>query len=54
MAAETQVPSGPWSGKGFFTELINDVNLAVATGVFATSDTVATALTNLANEQGKH
>lgn len=51
MAAATTVPSGTWHSKGWVVELIANLNLAVAEGVFAGSDTVTTALANLATER---
>jgi hypothetical protein len=51
MAAATQVPAGTWHGKGWIVQLTADINTAVAEGIFAGSDTVTTALANLATEQ---
>ncbi len=50
MAAATQVPAGTWHGKGWVQELIQQINVAVAEGVFAGTDTVTVALANLATE----
>ncbi len=50
MAAATQVPAGNWHSKGWCQELIDILNKAVAEGIFAGSDTVTTALANLATE----
>jgi hypothetical protein len=51
MAAASQVPAGAGVSKTFITELIVNINLAVTLGVFAGSDTVTTALANLATDQ---
>lgn len=51
MAAASQVPAGTWHSKGWIVELTDNINKAVAEGIFAGSDTVTTALANLATEQ---
>lgn len=51
MAAASQVPAGTWHSKGWCVELIALLNTAVLEGVFAASDTVTTALANLATER---
>jgi hypothetical protein len=51
MAAATQVPGGPWINKGFDQELIENMNKAIAAGIFAGTDTVTAALANLATDK---
>lgn len=53
MAAATQVPSGSWPSISFWKELAEALQKGSDLGCFATSDTVATALTNIANELTK-
>jgi hypothetical protein len=51
MAAASQIPAGTWASKTWFTELIENVEKAVALGVVANgSETVTTLLANLATE----
>jgi len=52
MAAASQVPAGTWINKGKLTELIADINTAVALGIVASgAETVTVLLANLATEQ---
>lgn len=53
-ADESVVPAGSWPGKGFWTQLLNDINTAVSLGVVsATSDTVLQLIQGVTAEQGK-
>ena len=50
MAAASQVPAGNWHSKSTIQEVILILNTLITEGVFAGSDTVTTALANLATE----
>lgn len=50
MAAATQVPAATWASKTWAQELLDNINKAVSLGIFATSDLVSAAKTNLQTE----